>query len=102
MFRRPPRSPLFPSPTLFRSAREHGPSLTGSRLLNGSTTRHRDFELALADFLGREDALVFTTGYQANIGLISALMGDDSVLDRKSTRLNASHANISYAVFCLT
>jgi len=49
-----------------------GPSLTGSRLLNGSTHQPRVFEQSLADFFGREDALIFTTGYQANIGLLSA------------------------------
>jgi 8-amino-7-oxononanoate synthase len=57
-----------------------GPSLTGSRLLNGSTRSHRIFERKLADFLGREDALIFTTGYQANIGLLSALMTSDATL----------------------
>jgi 8-amino-7-oxononanoate synthase len=57
-----------------------GPSLTGSRLLNGSTQAHVEFERRLADFLGREDALLFATGYQANIGLLSALMGSGTVL----------------------
>jgi 8-amino-7-oxononanoate synthase len=57
-----------------------GPSLTGSRLLNGSTPNHRLFEQELAEFLGREDALIFTTGYQANIGLLSALMTPDTTL----------------------
>jgi 8-amino-7-oxononanoate synthase len=62
------------------AAMTEGPSLTGSRLLNGSTSAHRDMERRLAEFLGREDALLFTTGYQANIGLLSALMGDGTVL----------------------
>jgi 8-amino-7-oxononanoate synthase len=57
-----------------------GSSLTGSRLLNGSTQSHVELERRLADFLGREDALLFATGYQANIGLLSALMGPDTVL----------------------
>lgn len=57
-----------------------GPSLTGSRLLNGSTKSHRIFEQKLADFFGREDALVFTTGYQANIGVLSALMTPETTL----------------------
>jgi natural product biosynthesis luciferase-like monooxygenase protein len=57
-----------------------GPSLTGSRLLNGSTSAHVEFEQRLAHFLGRPDALLFTTGYQANIGLLSAVMGVDTVL----------------------
>ncbi|MBN1995560.1 MAG: aminotransferase class I/II-fold pyridoxal phosphate-dependent enzyme [Anaerolineae bacterium] len=62
------------------AALTEGPSLTGSRLLNGSTPQHRLFEQKLAEFLGREDALIFTTGYQANIGLLSALMTSDTTL----------------------
>jgi 8-amino-7-oxononanoate synthase len=62
------------------AALSEGPSLTGSRLLNGSTQSHRIFEQKLAEFLGREDALIFTTGYQANIGLLSALMTSDTTL----------------------
>jgi 8-amino-7-oxononanoate synthase len=57
-----------------------GPSLTGSRLLNGSMPAHLALERKLADFLGRADALLFTTGYQANIGLLSALMGEGTTL----------------------
>jgi len=64
---------------------EKGPSLTGSRLLNGSTSDHIRLEKKIAAFLGREDALVFTTGYQANLGLLSALMakpGSRLLVDR--------------------
>lgn len=57
-----------------REVLTRGTSLTGSRLLNGTTSSHIEFEQRLADFLGREDCLVFTTGYQANIGAVSALM----------------------------
>ncbi|HRC84795.1 MAG TPA: aminotransferase class I/II-fold pyridoxal phosphate-dependent enzyme [Thermoanaerobaculia bacterium] len=57
-----------------------GSSLTGSRLFNGTTTLHRAVEEKLAAFLGRGDALIFTTGYQANLGMLSALMGAGSVL----------------------
>ncbi|NEQ98902.1 MAG: aminotransferase class I/II-fold pyridoxal phosphate-dependent enzyme [Cyanothece sp. SIO2G6] len=63
-----------------RAALEEGPSLTGSRLLNGSTRHHREFEHKLATFLGYEDALIFTTGYQANLGFISALMNEETTL----------------------
>ncbi|MGH3855694.1 MAG: aminotransferase class I/II-fold pyridoxal phosphate-dependent enzyme [Pseudonocardiaceae bacterium] len=62
------------------AARLDGPSLTGSRLLNGSTPAQSDLERGLAAFLGRQDALLFTTGYQANIGLLSAIMGDGTTL----------------------
>lgn len=63
-----------------KAALEEGPSLTGSRLLNGSTRQHREFERKLAAFVGHEDALVFTTGYQANLGFISALMNENTTM----------------------
>ncbi len=63
-----------------KAALVDGPSLTGSRLLNGSTHQHREFEKRLAKFVGHEDALVFTTGYQANLGFISALMNEDTTI----------------------
>src|SRR3712207_6863032 len=81
MIRRPPRSTLFPYTTLFRSAqvREH-------------TLR----ELATRDDAWLEETAPFWDGQPAN-----NYFKWFHVLDRKSTRLNSSHANISYAVFCL-
>ncbi|AFY38523.1 Long-chain-fatty-acid--CoA ligase, Glycine C-acetyltransferase [[Leptolyngbya] sp. PCC 7376] len=63
-----------------KAALVDGPSLTGSRLLNGSTSQHRELEKKLAKFVGHEDALVFTTGYQANLGFISALMNENTTI----------------------
>ncbi|OKH18909.1 aminotransferase class I/II-fold pyridoxal phosphate-dependent enzyme [[Limnothrix rosea] IAM M-220] len=63
-----------------KAALVDGPSLTGSRLLNGSTHQHRELEKRLAKFVGHEDALVFTTGYQANLGFISALMNENTTI----------------------
>src|SRR3712207_6985482 len=93
MIRRPPRSTLFPYTTLFRS-RSHDTSggndpVGGSfnlRKANLSETILRGADLTSAD-------LRCADLRGAN------LIGTD--LDRKSTRLNSSHANISYAVFCL-
>ncbi|MCP5468320.1 MAG: pyridoxal phosphate-dependent aminotransferase family protein [Deltaproteobacteria bacterium] len=51
----------------------YGTSMTGSRLLNGTLSLHEEFEEEIADFLGKEAALIFTTGYQVNIGTITAL-----------------------------
>jgi 8-amino-7-oxononanoate synthase len=70
-------------------ARE-GAGTTGSRAANGTYAAHRRLEEAFARLYGRRHALVFTTGYQANLGVISALCGpDDAVL------LDAeSHASI--------
>ena len=57
----------------------YGPSMTGSRLLNGTTILHQELEERIADFLGTESALVFSTGYLANLGVISSLVGRDCV-----------------------
>src|SRR3712207_8668508 len=91
MIRRPPRSTLFPYTTLFRSQ---------ARRLTGLTTQPLDLEENpdQPPSLGQEcyDAIiVFFYLYRP---LFPALI---HALDRKSTRLNSSHANISYAVFCL-
>ena len=54
----------------------YGTGLTGSRLLNGSLPLHRELEEELADWVGLEAALVFTTGYAANLGLMVSLLGE--------------------------
>jgi 8-amino-7-oxononanoate synthase len=68
----------------------YGTGVTGSRLLNGTLDLHRGLEEELADWVGLEAALVFTTGYSANVGLISALLGvgDALVVD------SAAHASL--------
>ncbi len=53
----------------------YGTGLTGSRLLNGTTPLHLDLERELAEWMGTEDAIVFTTGYQANVGSIGTILG---------------------------
>ena len=65
-----------------RAALEHyGTALTGSRLMNGTIPLHRELEEEIADWLGTEDALVFTTGYQANVGCLSAILNaSDTVI----------------------
>jgi 8-amino-7-oxononanoate synthase len=59
---------------------EQGTGTTGSRIANGSYAGHGDLETALADFYGRQHCMVFTTGYQANLGIISTLVGKDDIL----------------------
>jgi 8-amino-7-oxononanoate synthase len=68
-----------------RAAREaldtYGTALTGSRLLNGTIPLHTELEEELADWMGTESALVFTTGYQANVGCIGTILGpSDTVI----------------------
>ncbi len=62
-----------------RAAREaletYGTALTGSRLLNGTIPLHVELERELAEWMGTEAALVFTTGYQANVGCIGTILG---------------------------
>jgi len=76
------------------AARRYGTSLTGSRLLNGSMHIHEELEAELADFVGKQAALVFATGYQANIGAMTALLDKEgvAVLDR------LGHASITDGV----
>src|SRR3712207_8004432 len=91
MIRRPPRSTLFPYTTLFRSF----PSQSFERLYRINPHALTKKEHALY-------CLVLTEGQFK----VDSLPSSDSIIniaikDRKSTRLNSSHANISYAVFCL-
>src|SRR3712207_8065247 len=89
MIRRPPRSTLFPYTTLFRSedARSLGQRLDDQHSGHDRPPRKMPVEEGLVD------------GHRFDGG--NALARHQLLEDRKSTRLNSSHANISYAVFCL-
>lgn len=63
-----------------RALYQYGSGCTGSRFLNGTLDLHRQLEDALARFLGKEECLVFSTGYNANLGFISALVGRGDVV----------------------
>src|SRR3712207_8672876 len=88
MIRRPPRSTLFPYTTLFRSRRAaHAKAVDGPRLLAEDRP----------EYIG-----MHPRGSRHQPGRIARYWSPGSpARDRKSTRLNSSHANISYAVFCL-
>jgi 8-amino-7-oxononanoate synthase len=58
-----------------QATREFGTSCTGSRFLNGTLAWHLDLEERLAEYMEKEAALVFSTGYQANVGTLSSLIG---------------------------
>src|SRR5439155_13979692 len=58
----------------------YGSGCTGSRFLNGTLDLHEQLEAELAEFFGKEAALIFSTGYQANLGLISGLVGRGDVV----------------------
>lgn len=65
--------------------KEYGTSCTGSRLANGTLEIHEDLERGLAEFVGKERALVFASGYQVNVGVISSLVskGDFVITDKE-------------------
>src|SRR3712207_7760868 len=88
MIRRPPRSTLFPYTTLFRSFGIIKPDAVRAGRTGAVLQRVLD-----AGFKVRAMKLIHLTKSEAE--------GFYAVQDRKSTRLNSSHANISYAVFCL-
>jgi 8-amino-7-oxononanoate synthase len=68
------------------ATREQGTGTTGSRVANGTYDGHTRLEREVADFYGRKHAMVFTTGYQANLGVLSTLVGrgDHLMLDADS------------------
>src|SRR3712207_7916815 len=85
MIRRPPRSTLFPYTTLFRSYASEDEM---KRIID-------------EDFVPRARSGDFDGAVIESVDAIATRMTGDRREDRKSTRLNSSHANISYAVFCL-
>src|SRR5947209_16696822 len=88
MIRRPPRSTLFPYTTLFRSeAADKALQAEGDALFS-------DLEIAL-------QKQTLTTTHLGRLQSLLSKTTNEIGRDRKSTRLNSSHANISYAVFCL-
>src|SRR3712207_7910378 len=91
MIRRPPRSTLFPYTTLFRSVRYGLPAVL---VVAG-------FVLLVVGGTKRWDAWAMLVGAGLSVALLNLLFRIGVSGDRKSTRLNSSHANISYAVFCL-
>jgi 8-amino-7-oxononanoate synthase len=78
--------------------RRYGSGCTGSRFLNGTLDLHCRLEEAIADFVGKERALVFSTGYMANLGLISGLVSRRDViyLDKLDHASIVDGANLSY------
>ncbi len=63
-----------------KAIEKYGSGCVGSRFLNGTLDIHLELEEQLARFVGKEDALVFTTGYQTNLGVISSIVGRNEYL----------------------
>ncbi len=85
---------LTSDPRVLAGARDalerYGSGLTGSRLLNGTIDLHLDLEREIAEWMGTEEALVFTTGHQANVGTLGTLLGPGDTVIADS----ADHASI--------
>src|SRR3712207_8756824 len=99
MIRRPPRSTLFPYTTLFRSDGSHTVILTFTNPLasvgSAAVTGETGTPMASGAMGPAANQYTVTLSQVADAQTVSI------TVDRKSTRLNSSHANISYAVFCL-
>jgi len=81
-----------------RALHRYGSGCTGSRFLNGSLDLHVQLEAALSEFLGKDDCIVFSTGYGANLGLISGLVGrgETVFLDKLDHACIVDGAKLSY------
>jgi 8-amino-7-oxononanoate synthase len=76
-----------------------GSGVSGSRFLNGTLTTHVTLESELADFLHKEDCVTFSTGFQTNLGIISAIAGRNDLVfcDRENHASIYDGAKLSYA-----
>ena len=81
-----------------RTLDEYGTGCSGSRLLNGTLVLHLTFEHEMAQFLRKEDVVTFSTGFQSNLGIISALVGmhDYVICDRENHASIYDGCKLSY------
>jgi len=79
--------------------KEFGSGVSGSRFLNGTLTIHLELEKELAEFLNKEACMTFSTGYQTNLGIISAIAGRNDLIfcDRENHASIYDGARLSYA-----
>jgi 8-amino-7-oxononanoate synthase len=82
-----------------RAIRQYGTSCSGSRFLNGTLELHEELERRLAAFMGQEAALCFSTGFQTNLGAISAICGKDDIIlcDRENHASIIDGCRLSFA-----
>ena len=78
---------------------KYGTGVSGSRFLNGTLDLHKELEKKLAKFLGKEDATIFSTGYQANLGFISTIAGRNDIIfsDKENHASIYDGIKLSYA-----
>ena len=82
-----------------KALEKYGSGWSGSRFLNGTLDLHKELEKEIAEFLGKEDAVTFSTGFQSNLGIISALagFGDYILNDRENHASIYDACKLSYA-----
>jgi 8-amino-7-oxononanoate synthase len=82
--------------------RRYGSGCTGSRFLNGTLDLHEELEERLAQFLGKEAALVFSTGYQTNLGTVSTLVGrgDYLYMDKLNHASLVDSTRLAFGTVC--
>src|SRR3712207_7151514 len=98
MIRRPPRSTLFPYTTLFRSLLS---DLRYYALIDGENRLQSGLTFCTYYVIGGVEEALMRSVIATDGDIFHQIKSDCLERDRKSTRLNSSHANISYAVFCL-
>ena len=84
--------------TAKRTLDEYGTGCSGSRLLNGTLILHQQFEREMAEFLHKEDVVTFSTGFQSNLGIVSAIVGrgDYVICDKENHASIYDACKLSY------
>lgn len=82
-----------------KATEEYGTGVSGSRFLNGTLNLHVELEKRLAKFMKKEDAMIFSTGYQSNLGFISAIAGRNDIIfsDKENHASIYDGIKLSYA-----
>ncbi|AUD64418.1 8-amino-7-oxononanoate synthase [Tenericutes bacterium MZ-XQ] len=82
-----------------KATEQYGTGVSGSRFLNGTLDLHIQFEKELAEFLNKEDATIFSTGFQSNLGIISAIAGRNDIIfsDKENHASIYDGTRLSYA-----
>lgn len=81
------------------AVKKFGTGVSGSRFLNGTLSMHKELERELANFLNKEDCTIFSTGYQTNLGIISAIAGRNDIIfcDKENHASIYDGCRLSYA-----
>src|SRR2546430_13441548 len=101
MIRRPPRSPLFPYPTLFRSGPASAQAAWADEFIRHCADNHVPVDFVSTHVYGNDKSEDVFGTHETIPRDRMVCRAVKKVQDRKSTRLNSSHSQISYAVFCL-